>query len=292
MITIKATLQQGLQELSSVSDTPRLDAEILLAKILDVDRAYLYSESSFILSPHALEQWHELLRRRKQGEPIAYILGKQEFWSLELITTPATLIPRPETEVLVEIALKKLAAVSSDSFNPSSIAVADLGTGTGAIALALASEHPEWKIVATDQSSEALAIAKLNAKQLGINNVEFYQGSWCFALTHHQFTAIISNPPYIAEHDVHLSQGDLPYEPKSALVSGEDGLAAIREIIEQARDYLRPGGWLMLEHGYDQQEKVIHLMEQSGYVEVEGYADLANVPRVVAGRSKPSSFLT
>lgn len=254
------------------STTPRLDLEILIGFILDKPRAFLYSHPETILTQEQANKLEELIKRRNTGEPIAYITGTKEFWSLELTVNNNVLIPRPETELLVELALGKVT-------NKTAI-IADLGTGSGAIALALAKERPNWQIIATDFSQPALDIAKHNAKKLYLNNVYFYTGSWCDALPDLEFDLIISNPPYIAQDDPHLSQKDIRFEPQSALVSG-NGLSDLNTIIAQASGKLKPNGWLMLEHGYDQSQAVQDLLHYHQYKNIAPYKDVAHINRIV-----------
>lgn len=217
----------------------------------------------------------ELGERRLMGEPIAYIIGEKEFWSLHLRVTPDVLIPRPETEMLVEHALNLLPKNEK-------IWIADLGTGSGAIALALAWARPHWQIDATDNSPTALKAAKINTRHYKIKNIDFYFGEWCKALPQAGYHAILGNPPYIPEGAKHLQQ--LKYEPRESLTGGPDGLSAIKVIIKEAQTYLRTGGWLLLEHGFDQYEKIRVLMKNAGYQEVKDYKDLAGLPRMVVGK--------
>jgi release factor glutamine methyltransferase len=225
-----------------------------------------------------VDRCRDLLRRRAAGEPVAYLTGRRDFWTLELEVTPAVLIPRPETERLVEEVLALFPAAPP-------IRLADLGTGSGALALALAAERPAWQIVATDASPEALAVARRNAERLRLGNVELRCGSWAEALgAHERFAAIVSNPPYVAEGDPHLAAGDLPFEPRSALVAGADGLAAIRVLIPAAVAHLRAGGWLLLEHGAGQGAAVRALLEEGGLAAVRTLRDLAGHERASLGR--------
>lgn len=259
------------------STTPRLDAELLLAFVLKVSRGYCYSHSEQELTAEQQVHYQTLIERRHAGEPIAYIIGKQAFWNHDFIVTPATLIPRPETELLVQILLTELPTESE-------LQVADLGTGSGAIALSVAKERPNWSLTATDFCQDALQVAKLNAQKLQVDNVHFSQGSWCLALPQQSYHAIVANPPYIADEDPHLGWGDLRYEPSSALVSGPDGLSAIQEIVTNAGDYLHNGGLLVIEHGFDQGEAVRELMVSCGFVRVQSERDLAGHERVTVGR--------
>ncbi|MBK1673351.1 protein-(glutamine-N5) methyltransferase, release factor-specific [Ectothiorhodospira shaposhnikovii] len=276
-VTLKALLVEARSALAQ-GDAPRLEAELLLAHVLGKDRGWLYAHGDDILEdPDALAGFRALIRRRGEGEPVSYLLGCREFWSLNLTVRPGVLIPRPDTETLVEATLSRL---------PEDLPVrlADLGTGTGAIALALAVERPQCRIVAVDRSPEALAVARENVARLGLEaQVECRQGSWFEPLAGEQFDLIVSNPPYIAEADPHLVQGDLRFEPLSALASGPDGLTDIRRIIEQAPGHLGPGGALLLEHGMDQGEAVRALLEQRGFTEVDTVRDLAGRDRVTLG---------
>ena len=254
------------------STTARLDLEILLAWVLEKPRAFLYSYPETILTPAQQQHWAELIARRHAGEPLAYIVGHKEFWSLQLTVNNQVLIPRPETELLVELALAKI--------TNSAAVIADLGTGSGAIAIALATERPNWQIYATDLSQSALAIAKLNAQKFCLNNITFCAGNWCAALPDLAFDAIISNPPYIAHNDPHLLAASLKFEPQSALVAG-DGLRDLTTIITQAHAKLKPNGWLMLEHGHDQSPALQALLQQQQYRNIMPQPDLAQLNRVV-----------
>lgn len=255
----------------------RLDAEALLCHLLQRDRSYLRAWPERELEAELLNQFNTLVQRRQQGEPLAYLIGWREFWSLKLKVTPATLIPRPETELLVEQALQRIPLDATWH-------IADLGTGTGAIALAIASERPTCRITATDFSQEALAVAQENATQLGITNIEFRHGSWCEALGDERFEMIASNPPYIDERDDHLQRDGLPFEPKTALTPGGDGLSALKTIITEAKRHLTAPGWLLLEHGYDQGATVRDLLIAAGYDEVATLRDLGGQERLSLGR--------
>ena len=255
----------------------RVDAEWLLAHALDRPPGWLWAHADDVVEAAARERFEALLARRAAGEPVAYLSGTQGFWSLDLRVTPATLIPRPETERLVELALARLPA---DAL----CRVADLGTGSGAIALAIARERPMAAVVATDASKAALAVAVANAQRNGIDNMWFRRGDWCEALGRERFDLIASNPPYIALGDPHLDQGDLRHEPPAALVSGDDGLDAIRRIVRDAPAHLAPAGWLLLEHGWDQGEAVRALMAAAGFVDVATEPDLEGRDRVTLGR--------
>jgi release factor glutamine methyltransferase len=270
--TIAMLLQAASLKLRNVTDVPELEAEILLAHVLQVSRSYLYTWPEKSIEEKQEVEFQRCIVKRINREPIAYITGHREFWSLDLSVTPSVLIPRPETELLVELALQKIQTKNA--------LIADLGTGSGAISLALASERPNWSIYATDKSHEALDIAKQNAERLHLTTISFYQGEWCEALPQLKYDAIVSNPPYLAQDDPHLQQGDLRFEPLSALASGQQGLDDIREIIQSARDYLKPQGLLLLEHGYTQAQKVSSIFQEAGYNTIEIYQDFAGQDRV------------
>ena len=259
-----------------------VDAQVLLAHVLGVNRAWLAAHATDALPREQADAFFALAKRRREGEPVAYLTGRREFHSLDLEVTPAVLIPRPETETLVECALERLPPGRP-------LAVADLGTGSGAIALAIASERPLARVLAVDASPDALAVASRNAERLGIANVAFAQGDWYGALPPDAgpFDLIAANPPYVASGDEHLDQGDLRFEPPHALVAGGDGLDALRTIVSGAPSHLVPGGWLVVEHGYDQSEAVRALFGQAGFEAIEARRDLAGIPRIVAGRRPP-----
>lgn len=272
--TVRATLAQAIATLTG--DEAAREAELLLQHVLGRTRAWLYAHADDMVDGSAVRRVRELVARRQAGEPLAYITGRREFWSLDLAVSPAVLIPRAETELLVERAIQKLPHAQA-------AAVADLGTGSGAIALAIARERPRAQILATDASATALDVARGNAARLAIPNIAFVLGDWCAALGSARFDLIVSNPPYIAAADPHLRRGDLRFEPASALASGSDGLDAIRTIVETAPAHLRPGGWLLLEHGFEQGHAVRALLEKSGFVEVFTAPDLEDRERVSGG---------
>jgi release factor glutamine methyltransferase len=255
------------------------DAESLLAHALGRDRGWLFAHGDAVLAPGLLARIEALAGRRRAGEPVAYLTGRLGFWSMDLAVGPATLVPRPETERLVELALERLPADRA-------VDVADLGTGSGAIALAIARERPRARVVATDASTAALAVASRNAAALGFDaaRVAFVQGDWWAPLGARRFDLVASNPPYIAEGDPHLARGDLRFEPRDALASGADGLDAIRAIVAGAPAHLVDGGWLLLEHGFDQGEAVRRLLEAHGFVAVDTARDLEGRDRVTLGR--------
>lgn len=253
------------------------DAELLLAHVLGASRTWLFAHARDDLPPEPRARFESLVARRAEGEPVAYLVGRRGFWSLDLQVTPATLIPRPETELLVELALERLPADRM-------LRVADLGTGSGAIALAIARERPQAKVVATDASADALAIARGNAARHGLDNVVFREGRWFAPLAGERFDLVASNPPYVADGDAHLEQGDLRYEPRSALAAGPDGLDDVRIIVADARGHLAAGGWLLLEHGLDQGDAVRTLLDAAGFTQVATRQDLEGRDRVTLGQ--------
>jgi len=267
----------------SDSPTPELDAEILLEHVLHQTKAYLYANPDKVLTSVLHQQFIELVEKRAQGIPIAYLTGHQGFWDLELVVTKEVLIPRPETELLVEIALQLFPGRQS-------CVVADLGTGSGAIALAIAHERPNWQLIAMDNSTAAIAIAKRNADHLKFNNINFILGDCCESLPDYKFDLIVSNPPYIAENDSHLNQGDVRFEPKSALVAGQDGLDVIRKIAAISLPYLKSGGYLLFEHGCDQAEQVRDILVEHGYQEPVTKPDLAGHPRASYACNTPNKL--
>jgi len=278
-MTLEQFTQHATHQLAAASPSPRLDAEVLLMHVTGLARTALITRAQEPLLPEHEERLHELLTRRAHGEPIAYLTGKREFWSLELKVTPDVLIPRPETELLVEQALTRIPEDSDWT-------IADLGTGSGAIALAIATERPHCRLIVTDNSAAALAVARANTARLGITNVQFRHGEWLTPLAGTRLDVIVSNPPYVRANDPHLTQGDVRFEPETALVAGTDGLDAIRCIAADAVTYLRPGGWLLLEHGYDQAQAVRGLLETHGYDMVVSCRDTAGHERITIGCSR------
>ncbi|WP_314417966.1 peptide chain release factor N(5)-glutamine methyltransferase [Pseudescherichia vulneris] len=272
-------LRQAISQLAA-SESPRRDAEILLGFVTGRARTYILAFGETELLPAEQAQLEALLARRQRGEPVAHLVGTREFWSLPLFVSPATLIPRPDTECLVEQALARLPATPCD--------ILDLGTGTGAIALALASERPDCHITAVDLMPDAVALAQRNAEHLGIANVTLRQSHWFSALNGQRFATIVSNPPYIDEQDPHLAEGDVRFEPRSALVAADRGLADLAWIIEQGRAFLLPDGWLLLEHGWQQGEAVRALFAKNDYQDVETTRDYGGNERLTAGRLGPS----
>ncbi len=280
MSSIRSTLKYAARTLSALPQTePGLEAQLLLSEAIGKDRSHLYAWPDKYLNPQQQAAFKDLLQRRLNGEPIAYILGHREFWSLDLRVTLDVLIPRPDTELLVELAL---------GLHPASrpIQAADLGTGSGAIAAALAHERPSWRILATDLSPASLAIAQENFHRLGLRSIETRVGSWCHGLPEQRMLdLIVCNPPYVAAGDPHLTRGDLVHEPLSALASGPDGMDAIREIAVQAPPHLAKQGWLLLEHGFEQGEAVRETLHQSGFRSIATHRDLTGLERATLGRA-------
>jgi release factor glutamine methyltransferase len=285
--TINATLVAATTLLNN--DEAALEAQLLLQQVLNVNRAWLIAHADDALQANNHAAFEALLKRRLNGEPIAYILGIREFYGLDLMVTPDTLIPRPDTETLVEAALDKAPDSSSlrryDNINMDIFKVLDLGTGSGAIALAIAKNCPQARVTATDASEAALEIAKNNAQSLNILNVQFILSNWFDAFSTEKFDLIVSNPPYVEQDDAHLGQGDLRFEPMSALASGVDGLDDIRQIVNSCLVHLKPQGWLMLEHGSNQAELVKDLMAETGLVNIVTIKDLGNNDRVTIGKN-------
>lgn len=277
---IRDILQEDAARLDTTlnlgATSARIEAQCLLQQVLDVPRSYLLAHSEQVLNASQQAAYDTLLQRRLLGEPVAHILGEREFFGLMFKVTPDTLIPRPETELLVEQALQRIPARGP-------FRVLDLGTGSGAIALSIAQSRPDAEVVAVDASEAALQVARGNARRLGIANVNMLYGNWFSALAGQRYDLIVSNPPYVAAGDVHLDRGDVRFEPISALASGADGLYDIRGIIAGAGEYMVRGAWLLLEHGYDQADKVRTLLEQFGFAEVFSARDMSGIERVSGG---------
>lgn len=274
MTTVANAIREAAQRLPG--EEARMEAELLLAHALGQPRSWFYAHSGDVMDGAAARAFDALLRRREQGEPVAQITGHRGFWSLDLAVTPDTLIPRPETELLVELALDRLPVAEMGQ-------VLDLGTGTGAIALAIASERPLVDVTAVDASQKALDVAAGNAADAGLP-LRLLQGDWYAPVAGEVFRMIVSNPPYIAEGDPHLGQGDLRFEPRSALASGPDGLDALRVIVAGAPAHLLPGGWLLVEHGFDQGAAVRSLFQAQGFAHVATQRDLERRDRVTLGQ--------
>lgn len=270
-VSLGEALQAAQQRIDAV------DARVLLCHVIGRNAAYVaaHPEVQFRAAEH--EAYAALVDRRAQGEPVAYLTGEREFYGRPFKVTPAVLIPRPETELLVDLALER---VPQDA--PSR--VVDLGTGSGCVALSIASERSHSKILALDQSLDALAVARRNAVAAHVGNVAFLQSDWCSALREERFDVIVANPPYIATGDRHLDEGDVRFEPRIALEGGADGLDAVRLIVTQAKDHLEPDGWLLFEHGHDQGTRARDLLQNAGYAEIFTAHDLAGIDRVSAGR--------
>ena len=277
--SIQDLVRNGGKQLESTlsldAGTARIEVQMLLQRVLCVARSYLLAHPEQQLGEAATAAYGTLLQRRLAGEPLAYILGEREFFGLDFKVTPATLIPRPDTELLVELALQHI---------PQRGRVLDLGTGSGAIALSIAHSRPDAAVTALDASTDALEVARANTQRLKLDNVRLLHSDWFKALAGERYDLIVSNPPYIEDADAHLEQGDLRFEPRTALASGSDGLDDIRRIVAGAKEHLADGGWLMFEHGYDQAARARALLSASGYAEVFSARDLSGIERVSGGR--------
>ena len=285
MLTLKAALEEATAAIG------RVDAQVIVAHLLGVNRAYLAAHSMRVLTESEDARVDMLVAQRQMGQPVAYLLGRREFYGRDFRVGPEVLIPRPETETLVEAALQRLRHSRPRLERPGAggagnpVGVLDLGTGSGAIAITLACEQPALAVTATDSSEAALEVARSNAAALGAPPIEFVQGPWFTPLAGRRFDLVVSNPPYVAGGDPHLAQGDLRFEPPHALTDGSrDGLGSIRAIVEGARSHLNPGGWLLLEHGYDQQAAVAGLLAAAGFRDRTSIPDLAGISRVAGGR--------
>ncbi|GMR08373.1 MAG: peptide chain release factor N(5)-glutamine methyltransferase [Gammaproteobacteria bacterium] len=274
---IRTALKQAAARLADVSDSPSLDADILMCFVLARPRGYLVAWGDQPLSSEQDEQFESYIERRGAGEPVAHITGQREFWSLNIEVNRHTLIPRPDTELLVETALELIPKKQT-------MMIVDLGTGSGAVGLAIAWERHQSHVTAVDNSFRALEMAKKNARSLHIMNIDYHEGDWCEPLGDERFQIIVSNPPYVPENDPHLQTTEIQYEPRRALAAGEDGLDAIRAILQQAPGHLYSGGWLLLEHGYDQGDAVNIMMTGAGFQQVSTRTDLAGHPRVCLGQ--------
>lgn len=279
--TLGDALHETAAALTPSSPSPRLDAEVLLRHVTGCSAADLVARAERALTEDEARRFDELVARRRTGEPVAYLTGEREFWSMTLKVTPAVLIPRPETELLVERALAQMPADARWT-------VVDAGTGSGAIALAIARERPRCRVIATDRSPEAIDVAHANAQRLAITNVEFFEGEWLEPLGKLAPEMVVSNPPYVRANDPHLSEGDVRFEPQGALIGGADGLDAIRTLVRQAFAHLMPGGFLLLEHGHDQAAAVAALLTEAGFCEIACHRDLAGHDRVTECRAAPT----
>ena len=275
-LTISGALKWASSQLEDISDSASLDAEVMLLHVINKPRSYLYTWPEKSLEPEEVFEFKQMLAKRLRGNPIAHIVGEREFWSLPFRVNPTTLIPRPDTEILVETALNLPLAESAK--------VLDLGTGTGAIALSLAHERSEWQVCAIDKVDDAVALAKENRTNLKLEQVDVFQSDWFDAVECYDFNLIVSNPPYIDEEDEHLSQGDVRFEPQSALTAPLRGFADLFHIAESARDYLAPGGYLLLEHGYQQAIELREKLIELGYENVATVRDFGSNDRCTLGR--------
>lgn len=277
MTDIRSVLQQAAKLLAAVSDSAALDAEVLLAYVLGKQRTFLRAWPEKQLDTELLEQFEQLVEKRLHGLPIAYLIGKREFWSRDFQVNDAVLIPRPETELLVELALELIPENTPQQ-------LLDLGAGSGIIAITLAAERPAIDVLGVDLSTTALQVAQDNAVRLGVNNVRFLHSDWFAQIPPATFNIIVGNPPYIAADDPHLRQGDVRFEPQSALVAANQGLQDIARIVSNAKSYLKQNGYLLLEHGYDQEDAVQSLFRQQGYTQICTHKDLAGQPRVTSAK--------
>jgi release factor glutamine methyltransferase len=275
--TVASLLQDSAEQLKGSSRSARLDAEVLLAHALGWQRSRLYGDSAQTVRPEIAQRLEMLIEERRTGRPVAQLIGSREFWSLHLTVTPDTLVPRPETELLVECTLNR--------FPPDAIGRAlDLGTGSGAVALALASERPGLEMVASDFSEEALKVARYNAESLGLARIDFRFGDWYSPVAGERFSLIVSNPPYVTDQEWMLNHFELGHEPAMALRAGRDGLLAIKAVVAGAPACLEPGGWLLIEHGFRQGPATMRLFQEAGFTAVSTYRDLPGRPRVTEGQ--------
>jgi release factor glutamine methyltransferase len=274
--TIKSLLAQATGSLAAYSESPALDAEVLLCKVLRKPRPYLRAWCDNAVSDASLSQFQALLKKRQQGRPIAYLIGEREFWSRDFWVTPDVLIPRPDTECLIELCLPLIPAAAAWN-------VIDLGTGSGIIAITLAAERPNAQVLAVDRSPQALAVAAQNAARHQCRNIRFCHSDWFNNVPEQRFQLIVSNPPYIAADDAHLQQGDVRFEPQAALVAADQGLSDIKTIAAAARNWLSTDGQLLIEHGYDQEAAVQTIFKGYGYRQVRTYRDLSGQARVTGG---------
>ena len=278
MTEVRALLAEGRESLAERSSTPELDARLLLAHVLGRDTSFLFMRPEHCPGREEVGRYRALLQRRRNGRPVAQLVGEREFYGHRLRVSEDTLIPRPETELLVEAVLERLDAQAA-------LRIADVGTGTGAVAISLALARPRWSLIATEPREPLLELPEANRRQLGADNLELLASDWCAQLPT-GLDALVSNPPYVAEGDIHLERGDVRFEPRRALAAGPDGLAALRVLVHDAPRCLTPGGLLALEHGHDQGAAVRALMEEAGFTAIETLRDLAGHERVTVGRSR------
>ena len=276
-MNIQQALEQAGQNLGDASPSAKLDAQVLLTHVLHCNTAHLLAWPEKELDKEQTSTFLSLVRQRQAGKPIAHLTGFREFWSLDFFVNDSTLIPRPETETLIEFVLTKF--TDNQSFK-----LIDMGTGTGAIAISIAKEKPDWLITASDISIDALDLAKKNGKHHQTDNITFTQSNWFENINTTDFNIIISNPPYIAENDPHLKQGDVRFEPQSALTSGEAGMDDIKHLCQHAKDHLAQSGWLIVEHGYDQKKSVSDCFIEHGFTQIEQSTDLLGHTRMTAGK--------
>ncbi|VAW93903.1 Peptide chain release factor N(5)-glutamine methyltransferase [hydrothermal vent metagenome] len=276
--TLGELQKQAITELSAYSDSARLDVDLIICHVLSISRTALITQDRMVLEPEQLNQIQQLIEKRKQSYPVAYIIGSRHFWDLELKVTEDTLIPRPETELLVEMALSLFAEDQTTR-------VLDLGTGSGAVAIAIAKARPEWSIIACDNSPAALSVAKQNAETYQLENIKLINSDWFDDIPDQQkFDLLLSNPPYIESDDPHLKQGDVQHEPQAALSSGRDGLDDIRKLIANAKCFLHAHGWLWLEHGFDQAQNVKDIFTEHNYTNIKQHLDLFGHTRISGGQ--------
>lgn len=276
-MNIRQALQEATRQLTETSPSAALDAQVLLSHILDCNSAHLAAWPEKALSNEQQDNFQSLITQRQQGTPVAHLTGEREFWSLDLMVNNSTLIPRPDTETLIEFILTKFS-------NNKKIKLLDMGTGTGAIAIAIATEKPDWEIVACDISIQAVLLARLNSQRHKTKNITFLQSDWFNDIPVNDFDIIVSNPPYIPEDDIHLSQGDVRFEPMRALTAGKTGMDDIEHLCLHAKQYLSEEGWLIVEHGYDQKALVEQCFSANNYTEIEQQQDLSGHTRMTAGR--------
>lgn len=275
-MNIQQTLQHASKTLSETSSSATLDAQVLLTHVLLCNTAHLAAWPEKELSEEQTSRYLQLIEQRNKGVPVAHLTGQREFWSLNFNVDDSTLIPRPETETLIEFILEHFA-------DKKNLKLLDMGTGTGAIAISIASERPAWQIISSDVSEQALDLARQNSKQHQTGNITFIHSDWFENITEHDFDIIVSNPPYIADDDPHLLEGDVRFEPRSALISGETGMDDIEHLCLHAKNHLADNGWLIIEHGYNQKQLVAECFSENGYTQIEQKKDLSGHTRMTAG---------
>jgi release factor glutamine methyltransferase len=283
MLSYTALINDATKQLYDTTETPRIDSEVLMQHVLQKDIAWLIGYGDTVAPPDHIKAFYDLVAKRHSGQPIAYLIGRRDFWSLTLTVNENVLIPRPDTETLVEEALERLATDRP-------VDVLELGTGSGAIALSIAKERPLAKVIAIEYQSKALEVAKQNSDANNITNVEFRLSDWFAAIDQsEQFDLIASNPPYVEPNDPHLQQGDLRFEPITALAAAENGLADIRKIIESAPSHLKDNGWIIIEHGYNQSEEVAELLRENDFSQITLHKDINQLPRCTCAKKSAVS---